>query len=388
METYDTFVLMPFGANGEYSGGTTESDYIYNEIIEPGVQEASRQLNSSSKDIDPDIEFHFRITREVDRNQSGSITSSIVRSIAKADVVIVDLTGRNPNVFLELGIRYALRSKITVLLAQTGTQIPFDIKIYRYIEYDHFKPSEARKHIADSIRAGFSDNLASDSVVFDVLPNMLVSIPGIAESYGSEAISRRDVMAWDEYMQRIEDTCGYLDAAVREYRFLPDAVIGITNGGLVAADLIGRRVYAGRDTPVLSLWAKRHEAGGESAFWYFDNEYNDATMEGIKNAKGRAKNEITLLLIDDHMGTGSTAVQATSYLKNRLGEQTQITYIPIVSRRLDNVGVVEDYLPYKCKDKEGKRIFSVTKEQFIGRLNTEVLYFPYLKKQVNVSTSG
>ena len=41
-----------------------------------------------------------KITREVDRNQTGSITAAIVKSIAKADVAVVDITGRNPNVFL------------------------------------------------------------------------------------------------------------------------------------------------------------------------------------------------------------------------------------------------------------------------------------------------
>src|ERR1035441_9401064 len=110
-------------------------------------------------------------------------------------------------------------------------------------------------------------------------------------------ISSRTVVSWEEYMGRIEDTCAYLDSAVREYRFLPNAVLGITNGGLIAADLIGKRVFAGHDTPVLSLWAKRHVVKGESAFWYFDNEFNDTTLQCIQNsAKGRP---VSLLLIDD-----------------------------------------------------------------------------------------
>jgi hypoxanthine phosphoribosyltransferase len=279
---------------------------------------------------------------------------------------------------------------VTVLLAQIGAQVPFDIKVYRYIEYNHFKPSEARKQIADAIREGLSESMTSDSVVFDVLPSMSVCIPGVAESFGAEAISRRDVMSWDEYMSRIEETCSYLDIALREYRFIPDAVIGITNGGLIAADLIGKRVYAGRDTPVLSLWAKRHEVRGESAFWYFDNEYNDATMNGIRTiaAKKAASSGIRILLIDDHMGTGSTARQAVSYINNRLGEHARITYIPIISRRLDNIGVVEEFLPYRCQGEEDQPIFAISKERFLAQLITKASYFPYLKKQVNVSSSG
>lgn len=390
MKTIDTFVLMPFGSNAEYSGGPTESDFVYNEIIEPGVQEAVRALNAATVDGEPSVQLVANIHREVDHNKTGSITASVVRGIAKSEIVVVDITGRNPNVFLELGIRYALRNKVTVLLAQVGTKIPFDIKLYRYIEYHPFKPAEARQKIASSIQEGLSDALASDSVVFDVLPSLVVTIPGIAESLGVEAGSRRNVMSWEEYMERIERTCRYLEAALREYRYLPDAIIGVTNGGLIAADLIGKRVYAASDRPVLSLWAMRHEAIGDGAFWYFDNPYNDVMLQSVGEAAARrGKTEsANLLVIDDHMGTGSTARQAVEYIKDRLGERTRICYIPIVSRRLDNIGVVEEFLPYSCMGEDGQPVFNLDKDTFLQGLRTNALYFPYFHKQVNVSTSG
>lgn len=383
MKQLEIFVLMPYGANGEYSGGSAESDYVFSEIIGPAARQAAGML---STDVTACDHVEPRVIREVDRNESGCITAAIVRAIARADVVIVDITGRNPNVFLELGIRYSLRSKVTVLLAQVGTPVPFDINVYRYIEYEKFKPAQARAQIAECIRQGLTNSLKSDSVVFDVLPSMSVSIPGIAESFGEEAIAKQEVMSWEEYMSRIEDTCSYLEVAVREYRFVPNAVLGITNGGLIAADLIGKRVFAGRDTPVLSLWAKRYVVKGESAFWYFDNEFNDTTLKCIQNnSKG---SPVSLLLIDDHMGTGSTAVQATRYIKTRLGDDTRLTYIPIVSRRMDNIGVVEELLPYRACDSEGHSMFDISKEEFLAKLPTRALYFPYLNKQVNVSTSG
>src|SRR5262245_54305381 len=106
MKTFSTFVMMPFGSNKEYDDDPIESDFIYKEIIEPGVMDAMTQLNTDSLSLDEWIDFNVSslIRREVDKNQSGSITKSIVQSIARADVVIVDITGKNPNVFLELGI--------------------------------------------------------------------------------------------------------------------------------------------------------------------------------------------------------------------------------------------------------------------------------------------
>ena len=390
MKTIETFVMMPFGSDHEYIGGPVESDYVYEEIIQPGITKAISQYNKLVGEDNDHAKLKASITREVDSNQTGSITSSIIRRIAKSDVVIVDITGRNPNVFLELGIRYALRSKVTVLLAQTGTKIPFDIKVYRYIEYNHFKPAAARKCIAEAIQEGLTDSHTSDSIVFDVLPSMYVNIPGVAESAGVKSPEKMNIMPWKEYMERIEYICSYLLEAQMEHQYFPDAVIGITNGGLISADLIGKRVYAGRETPVLSLWAKRHVVKGESAYWYFDNEYNDLTMTAIKNVTGQNSpdGEITILLIDDHMGTGSTARQAVSYIQNRLGERAKITFIPVVSRRLDNIGVVEEFLPYSIKTKDGHPTFTVSKEQFLNRLQTTAQFFPYLKKQVNVSSSG
>ena len=79
---------------------------------------------------------------------------------------------------------YVAFNEVTILMAQIGTQVPFDINVYRYIEYHHFKPSEARKQIADAIREGLSGPLKSDSIVFDALPNMLVSIPELRKSWG------------------------------------------------------------------------------------------------------------------------------------------------------------------------------------------------------------
>lgn len=392
METFKTFVLMPYGTNNEYGDGVTESDYVYDEIIEPGVIGAVKRLSPDTRIDSEAVICNIRpnITREVDKNKPGSITASIVESIASSDVVVVDITGRNPNVFLELGMRYAIRSKVTVLIAQEGTNIPFDIRGYRYIEYNKFKPADTRDRITDFIVHGLSEDAKSDSVVFDVIPSLKVTIPGIVESYGADVIAGQDVMPWNEYMIRIEFACLYLETALTEHRYFPDAIVGITNGGLIAADLIGKRVYAGRNTPVLSLWAKRHEVEGESKFWYFDNEYNDATFEGIKRVcvKKKPDKMIEILLIDDHMGTGSTAVQGVEYIKDRLNGNVHLTYAPIVSRRLDNIGVVEKYLPYKKLDKEGRAIFDVSEKDFKKSLSTSALYFPYLKKQVNVSTSG
>ena len=64
----------------------------------------------------------------------GPITSDIWEKICRSRVIVADLSGRNPNVFYELGIAHAL-GKDVVLLSQGTTDLPFDIRNLRCISY-------------------------------------------------------------------------------------------------------------------------------------------------------------------------------------------------------------------------------------------------------------
>jgi nucleoside 2-deoxyribosyltransferase len=65
----------------------------------------------------------------------GIVFEDIKRQIAEAKIVIAEITAPNQNVFYELGYAHAL-NKPTILLAQRGKELPFDIRSYRVIFYD------------------------------------------------------------------------------------------------------------------------------------------------------------------------------------------------------------------------------------------------------------
>jgi tetratricopeptide (TPR) repeat protein len=48
---------------------------------------------------------------------------------------VADITGANPNVFYELGIRHAMRPRSTVIVFGEGTVLPFDIALVRGLAY-------------------------------------------------------------------------------------------------------------------------------------------------------------------------------------------------------------------------------------------------------------
>lgn len=67
-------------------------------------------------------------------SRPGSITKDIIEGIVEADILIADLTSKNPNVFYELGIAHSVGNK-TIMTAQDIADVPFDIANYRVILY-------------------------------------------------------------------------------------------------------------------------------------------------------------------------------------------------------------------------------------------------------------
>ena len=62
------------------------------------------------------------------------VIQDIVNLIARARVVICDLSSRNPNVFYEAGIAHTLGKEV-ILIAQSQDDVPFDLRHIRYIKY-------------------------------------------------------------------------------------------------------------------------------------------------------------------------------------------------------------------------------------------------------------
>ena len=65
-----------------------------------------------------------------------AIMDDIWAGINAASIVIADCTGRNPNVFYEIGIAHTL-GKITILLTENPDDVPFDLKFIRFIKYEY-----------------------------------------------------------------------------------------------------------------------------------------------------------------------------------------------------------------------------------------------------------
>lgn len=78
----------------------------------------------------------FTIERADEIYGTQPIIEDIWEAINSAEVIIADVTGRNPNVMYEIGMAHTV-GKPVVLMTQSMDDVPFDLKHHRCIVYAH-----------------------------------------------------------------------------------------------------------------------------------------------------------------------------------------------------------------------------------------------------------
>lgn len=109
---------MPFGRKTDAAGRVTNFDSVFQKIIVPGVEKAG---------LEP--------IRADEEKIGGTIHKPMFERLMLCHYAVADITGANPNVFYELGIRHALRPATTAIVFLEGTIIPFDVALVRGISY-------------------------------------------------------------------------------------------------------------------------------------------------------------------------------------------------------------------------------------------------------------
>ena len=102
------FVIMPFGL---------VLDHVFETQVRPAAEAAG-----------------YEVARADTTLNQRAIMKDIAEGIRTAKIVVADLTGRNANVFYELGLAHAI-GRDSILLAQSTNDIPFDLKAYRAVIY-------------------------------------------------------------------------------------------------------------------------------------------------------------------------------------------------------------------------------------------------------------
>ena len=107
-ESLDVFVLMPF---------KDDLLAVYQDHIEPTC-----------------TGLKLTVRRGDDFFTADSVVQDIWKAIVNARLIVADCTGRNPNVFYEIGVAHTI-GKPTILITQKSEDVPFDLRHFRYIAY-------------------------------------------------------------------------------------------------------------------------------------------------------------------------------------------------------------------------------------------------------------
>ncbi|MER2511290.1 MAG: tetratricopeptide repeat protein [Nitrosomonas ureae] len=158
------FVAMPAGIYANANGNPINSDLIYSQILEPALEKAG-----------------FDAFRAEEEQSAGEINPNTLQELLIADLVLVDLSANNPNLWYELGVRHALRCRGVVFVSDSSRTKAFDTFTHRIYNY-HIKdgsPDPAHvendiRAIAELLRAPLEDGAANPvSPIYTLLPDLI-----------------------------------------------------------------------------------------------------------------------------------------------------------------------------------------------------------------------
>ena len=164
-EGKNCFVIIGFGIKTDLSTGRTLNlDKTYTRLIKPAFDKVG-----------------MNCFRAIDVNRSGSIDEIMYQWIYQADMVVVDISTLNANVFYELGVRHAQKPNTTLIISEGELlkKLPFDINHTVIHAYEHLgediAPEECErfvKHLSGLVQSILENPLERDSPVYTYLRGM------------------------------------------------------------------------------------------------------------------------------------------------------------------------------------------------------------------------
>ena len=144
----EVFIAMPYGERTdrlnplkiEEEEVKINFDEIWNTLYKKTF-ESIQTIKKGGKDH----AVSFKLRRADEMELMGIIEEHYIKSLYDSTIVLADLTFGNANVFYELGIRQVLKPGGTILVAQKGSYIPFDVAGQRIWNYDWLK-SDFKTH--------------------------------------------------------------------------------------------------------------------------------------------------------------------------------------------------------------------------------------------------
>jgi len=129
------FVMMPYGVRELPNGQKFDWEEHWDEVLEVTIKQAG-----------------MTPLRALDMYGPGTIFDRLWQGIQEAEVIIADLTGRNPNVLYELGLAHVIGKRI-LILSMFPEDIPVDLSQFVQISYKEGKTLQLAQNLIKNLEA-------------------------------------------------------------------------------------------------------------------------------------------------------------------------------------------------------------------------------------------
>lgn len=145
--------------------------FFITRVGEKGTQERSRADDVHDYIVVPIAKgLDLTVVRSDRESKPGQITAQIIRNITRCAVVVADLTGRNPNVYYELGVAHSFRKPV-VILADKADSLSFDAQNERVIQIGDdgtinvSQAEAAKKELGEALNIVVADGYTPENLV-------------------------------------------------------------------------------------------------------------------------------------------------------------------------------------------------------------------------------
>lgn len=204
------FVIGPIGDRDADPGSIARKTFedaiqVLEEVIEPAC-----------------AAYSFAVVRSDRMGRPGEITEQVCRHLRDAYLVVADLSGANPNVMYELGLRHTT-GKLTIQIGERE-KLPFDINMIRTILFKRTEAGlvDARRKLAAAIAAGLEgggDPVTATRVWFE---------RGISAIDTSETVVSEDSLEEPGFLEKLAESSEGMSSAIMTLQTIAEINTEIT----------------------------------------------------------------------------------------------------------------------------------------------------------------
>lgn len=192
------------------------------------------------------IDTQFSVELVSDSDESGIIQKSIVQNIHDNDIIVCDVSAKNPNVMFELGMRLAF-DKPAIIIKDDKTNYSFDTGSIEHLEYPrdlHYHTIQAFKiKLRDKVVATYAASLKPEYTTF-------------LKHFGQFVVAKIDEkkVGKDEYLlAAVSELRSEVHMLAKSVRLREDRPTGKLRDLMLGHDITPTNTYATRYLPAMEF---------------------------------------------------------------------------------------------------------------------------------------